>query len=98
MDISGTSAVLTVQAGRAKRWKACVAGAMHRLGENALLFDIPAEKMLDMCDKLERFAIGIDVPTRKEGRRVCARMTAGRVTVKNATWETFWLFNADELM
>jgi hypothetical protein len=93
-----TSAVLTVQAGRAKRWKACVAGAMHRLGENALLFDIPAEKMLDMCDKLERFAIGIDVPTRKEGRRVCARMTAGRVTVKNATWETFWLFNADELM
>ena len=47
-SLGGPRAVVQVQ-----RWKACVAGAMHRIGLDALIFDIPAAPVMRLCAGLE---------------------------------------------
>ena len=81
-----------------QRWKACVAGAAHRIGLDALVFDIPASPVVRMCAELEEFADRrLDATVREEGRRLCERMGAGRRSQKSTTWGEFWLFGTETL-
>lgn len=80
-----------------RRWKACIAGSMHRFGENALFFDIPPALTVGVCAALEKVGDAkMDAPTRAAARRLCEQIGAGRQTVHTTTWAEFNIFGAAE--